>query len=135
MGSNRRKYNHKYVTIPPGLVRHVLGKERTLSLLTLLVDRDEPVRYSRARDALDLHPQQFQRTLDTLEEWGLVGLKAPADLNKPHAERDYYVFLELTELGRVCVELWHRINQEFDELAQGLAVTGPSGDAHAAQGA
>ena len=110
--------NHSYVTIPNALLRDVFGRQHTRALLLLLAGRSAPVRYSDARQELDLHPQQFQRTLDRLEELGLVGLRAPADLNKPHAKREYYVFLEATALGSFAAALWERINADFTRLAR-----------------
>lgn len=106
------------MTIPARLLRDVFANEHARGLLLLLSEADEPIRYSDARRRLELHPQQFQRALDRLEDLGLLGLKAPADLNKEHAERDYYVFLELTGLGTFAAELWDRIDQGFTSLAR-----------------
>lgn len=106
------------MTIPPVILREVFGSEHPRALLLFLASREEPIRYSQARDELGLHPQQFQRALDRLEGFGLVGLKAPADLNDPEATRTYYVFLEPTSLGAFCAALWERINEDFSSLAR-----------------
>lgn len=110
--------NHINVTIPRDLVRGVFARKHVHRLLLLLADRDEPVRYSEARDALELHPQQFQRAVEGLERFGLLRIRAPADLNKPHAERTYYVHLELTVLGEFCAELWDRFEADYDALVE-----------------
>lgn len=106
------------MTIPVSLLRDIFGHEHSRELLLLVTDRGSHVRYSEARDELGLHPQQFQRALDRLEEYGLIGLRAPADLNEPDAERNYYVFLESTALGRFAATLWERMNADFSELAR-----------------
>lgn len=121
-GLNKKQDNHEYVTIPSGLLREVYGRDRVRDLL-LLIKEHEGIRYSEARRALDLHPQQFQRALDRLEKHGLVGLKAPAALNNPEAERDYHVLLELTGLGDFCVDLWESMNEGYDTLLQHRDVT------------
>lgn len=87
-------------------------------MLLLLAQQDAPLRYSQARDEMGLYPQAFQRALDRLEQRGLVGLRAPADLNRPHAKRDYHIVLETTALGAFCASLWDRINADFTELAR-----------------
>lgn len=110
--------NHITVTIPARLLKDVFANEHARGLLLLLDQAEEPVRYSDARRSLDLHPQQFQRALDRLEDLGLLGMRAPADLNKGHAERDYYVFLELTGLGEFAADLWDRIDEGFSTLAR-----------------
>lgn len=115
--------NHMIVTIPVELVREVLGRDHPRHLLLHLAEAADPVRYSEARRDLGLHPQQFQRALDTLEENGLVGLEAPDDLNADDADRDYYVFLEPTGLGSLVADLWERMNQEFSALAREYGVS------------
>lgn len=106
------------VTIPSYLLRDVFGNEHARTLLLELTGEEEPVRYSEMRRRLDLHPQQFQRALDRLEDHGLVGLSAPDDPDKPHAKRRYRVFLEPTGLGRFCTALWDRMNADFTRLAK-----------------
>lgn len=113
-----RTDNHTLVTIPAALLREVFGNDDARTLLLHITQLDKPVRYSEARERLGLHPQEFQRALDRLEDYGLVGLRAPADLNKPHAKRDYYVFLEPTVLGSFAASLWERMNANFAQLAK-----------------
>lgn len=107
-----------FVTIPSGLLRDILGRAHPRALLLALAEGEDPVRYSEARRELEMHPQQFQRALDALEDAGLLGLQAPDDLNRHDADRDYYVFLELTSIGRFCVALWERINEDYAALRQ-----------------
>ena len=105
------------VTIPLSLHRNLFGNESRRSLLLALAREGAPVGYSEVRRRLALHPQQFQRSLDWLEDHGLVGLSAPADLEKSHAERSYRVYLEPTALGLFCAELGDKMNADFSRLA------------------
>jgi DNA-binding IclR family transcriptional regulator len=110
--------NHTLVTIPPRLLRDVFGNEHALALLLHIAEARKPVRYTVARQALGMHPQQFQRALHRLEEFALVGLRAPADLNRPEAKRTYYVYLELTALGSFHAALWHQMARGYTTLAK-----------------
>ncbi|MGQ0535087.1 MAG: hypothetical protein ACT4PT_03340 [Methanobacteriota archaeon] len=105
------------MTIPTPLLRDVFGNEHARTLLIMLTKRGQ-VRYSAARDEMGLHPQEFQRALDRLEAYGLIGFRAPADVNKPHAKREYAVFVEATALGSFCADLWERMNADFVKLAR-----------------
>lgn len=105
------------VTIPGFLLRDIFGNEHARALLLYLTAEGEPMRYADSRRQLGLHPQQFQRALDRLESHGLVGLRAPDDVDKDHAERSYPVFLEATALGAFCADLWERMNADFSRLA------------------
>lgn len=96
-------------TIPAEVVRDVFGHRDTRALLLHLHDRDEPQRYSDARKDLDIHPQQFERSLKRLEHHGLVGRilgdEADAAGRRP-------VYLETTAGGRFWAEHWHRFEAE-----------------------
>lgn len=118
MDSRENRDNHIFVTIPVPVLRDVLGRDHPRNLLLHVAESEDPPRYSAARRNLDLHPQQFQRALDTLEENGLVGLRAPDNLNSDHADRDYHVVLELTAMGALVADLWDRMNTAFSDLAQ-----------------
>ncbi len=106
------------MTIPILLLKEVLANDGARELLLLLENHKKPLRYSEARKMLGLHPQQFQRSLERLEDHGLVGIRAPSDLNKPHAGRTYYIFLENTALGSFAAELWQRFNTNYAQLAK-----------------
>lgn len=105
------------VTMPSFLLRDIFGNEHARALLLHLAEQAEPIPYSESRRRLRLHPQQFQRALDQLESHGLVGLTAPDDIDKEHAQRRYRVFLEPTALGTFCADLWERMNADYSQLA------------------
>jgi len=47
---------------------------------------------------------------------GILGPRAPADLTKPHAKRDSFVFLEANVLGSFAPGLWERMNAAYTPL-------------------
>lgn len=108
------------VTIPDALLRGVLGNPHARGLLELLAGREEPIRYSEARDALGLHPEAFQRALGRLETFALVQMRAPEQAGRKPAS----VHLEASSRGRKLAKAWQRMQAEYARAlgaeAQGL---------------
>lgn len=110
------------VTIPEVLVRGVLGNAHARSLLELLTDRDDPIRYSEARETLSLHPEAFQRALTRLETFALVQIRAPSE--EGAASRRPVVLLEASRRGRKLAEAWRRLQEAWSAESADAAPTG-----------
>jgi predicted ArsR family transcriptional regulator len=100
--------------LPTPIFREVFGSENARRLLLLLVSRGEPVRYSQARDALSMHPQAFQRAMETLEEYALIGFRAP----KENGSGKNRVYLEATHTAQFLADLWETWDRAYSRAAQ-----------------
>lgn len=69
-------------------------------LLLLLADANHPVSFHTVQDELGVEAAALQLALCRLEDEGLVGLRAPDDVEADPAERSYRVHLEATAKGR-----------------------------------
>lgn len=102
--------------LPVRLHRDVFGNEAARDLLLLLVEERAPVRYSEARRRLDAHPQTFQRALETLEQYALVGLRVETPDASGSARQP--VVLEATATARFLGDVWARWTRDYDAAAR-----------------
>lgn len=111
------------------LLRDVFGSDPARDLLLLLAHEERPIRYSEARRRLQVHPQAFQRALETLEEYALLGLRV--DPAAPPVSTRQPVLLEATGSARFLADVWGRWSRQYEaaardhaDAAQALALLG-----------
>lgn len=96
------------------VVRDVFGHADTRAILLFLDGETEPQRYSHVRKELGIHPQQFQRSVESLEHHGLVGRILRGE---PDAAGRRAVFLETTAGGHFWAEHWRDFERSIEQDA------------------
>lgn len=109
--------SHLVTNVLPGrLLRDVFGHDAVRDLLLLLAREGHPLRYSEARRRLQAHPQTFQRAVETLEEYALLGLRV--DAAAPPASTRQPVLLEATGTARFLADVWARWTRQYEAAAR-----------------
>ena len=98
--------------VPAPIIKHVFGSESARRLLLLLEESAAPVRYSHARQTLNMHPEEFRRALKALQDFSMVQYRAP----RVGDEAKNAVFLEVSILGRLFAALWREMNNDLAKL-------------------
>jgi hypothetical protein len=98
--------------VPAPLIKNVFGNEHARALLLLLEGSRTPIRYSHAREQLDLQPEEFRRALKALQDFSMVQYRAPRISDAPKNA----VFIELSIMGRLFADLWRDMNNGLAKL-------------------
>lgn len=87
------------------LMGEVYAWDSARLLMELLAKSETPIRYSEARRRISAHPQDFQRSVELLESWALMGRR----LEPTRVKDKYRVLLEVTPTGKRVVDLFRSL--------------------------